>query len=123
MSDNKKRYSELSSKYLEDDVNNNEIDKNRFIKSKERERKFGNNWEKNKVNLNEIVDKFCPGAVGKTESGVKYNYSNGIYTIKCDKVSGYLRIFDERIKKFVKLDGKPGTRNETHFKIKKRSEM
>lgn len=43
---------------------------------------------------------------------------NGFYYL-----SGYLRIYDKTLKDYVKLDGTPGLPNETHFKIKKRSEM
>ena len=37
--------------------------------------------------------------------------------------SGYLRIYDKTLKDYVKLDGTLGLPNETHFKIKKRSDM
>ena len=37
--------------------------------------------------------------------------------------AGYLRIKNKNTNQYVKLDGKPGSNDETHFKIKKRSEM
>lgn len=49
------------------------------------------------VNINEIVDKFCPNVVGKTVSDVKFVYENENYMIECDKVAGYLRIYDKKL--------------------------
>lgn len=43
--------------------------------------------------------------------------------IDADMVAGYLRIYDKRTKKNVKLNGLPGSNKETHFKILKRREM
>ena len=59
-----------------------------------------------------------------TEGGVKFDFEGTRYKIKCDKVAGYLHIFDKKVGMFCKLDGTP-SRNlkETHFKIKKRGEM
>ena len=74
------------------------------------------------VNLNDIVKKFTPGVKGKSK-GVKFVFDNGKYIVKVDMPSGYLRIFDKKIKKYVKLDGTPGKNEETHFKVMKRKEM
>jgi len=73
--------------------------------------------------LSEVVDKFCLGVVGKTINGVKFVYKNDNYKIECDKVAGYLRIYDRKGKCYVKADGTPGSSEETHFKINKRKEM
>ena len=123
MSDHKGNYSNSSTNYIKKDILENVLENERYDRSKAREEKYGKNWEKNKVNLNDIVEKFCPNAEGKTVSGVKFVFKNENYIIECDKASGYLRIYDKRIHKYVKLDGSPGNRDETHFKIKKRSEM
>ena len=74
------------------------------------------------VDLNDIVWTFTPGAIGSVH-GVKYEFENDHYVIKADMAAGYLRIYDKHLKKYVKLDGTPGSLEETHFKIKKRSEM
>ena len=69
-----------------------------------------------------MINKFAPNSVGK-EKGVKFIFEGTRYIIKADMASGYLRIYDKVLKDYVKLDGTPGLRSETHFKIKKRSEM
>lgn len=100
----------------------------RFERSKAREAKYNDIWLKNKVNLNEIVDKFVPQVDGfveqRSEGGVKYDFEGPRYIVKCDKVAGYLRIYDKETKMYCKLDG-TSSRNgdETHFKIKRRKEM
>ena len=50
-------------------------------------------------------------------------FFGGNYNVIADMASGYLRIYDNNLKSYVKLDGTPGTDKETHFKIKKREEM
>ena len=45
------------------------------------------------------------------------------YNVITDMAGGYLRIYDNSAKTYVKLDGTPGNDKETHFKIKKREEM
>ena len=128
MSDYKSAYSDISNHYISKVVPENDVDKERYNRSKERETKNNKNWIKNKVNLNEIVDKFIPSKVEvtrtKTEGGVKYVFEGERYKIKCDKVAGYLRIYDKKEKSFCKLDGTISkNNNETHFKIKRREEM
>lgn len=128
MSDYKSAYSDISKDYIENIVPTNSVDQERYKRSKERELKFNENWKKQKVNLNEIVDKFVPKidevVTQKSEGGVKYNFIGERYIVKCDKVAGYLRIYDKKTKSYCKLDGTPSKNpEETHFKIKRREEM
>ena len=124
MSDYKEKYSEESNDYIENDVSSNEQDLERYKRSKDREQRFNENWEEQKVNLNDIVNAFIPTQeemIVRTEGGVKYNFEGERYSIKCDKVAGYLRIYDKRLKKFCLPDGTACSNNEkTHFKIKRR---
>lgn len=128
MSDSKSTYSEVSKYYVNVTVPQNDIDRDRYLRSKDREKKWNQDWLKNKVNINEVVDRFVPKGDPErsfhTEGGVKFDFEGTRYKIKCDKVAGYLRIFDKEVGMFCKLDGTP-SRNlkETHFKIKKRGEM
>lgn len=123
MCDDKDKYSNAAKDYMTLDINEYEKDKNRAIKSEQRREKYEANWNINKVNLNEIVNLFCPNAIGETQSGIKFVFKNEHYAIECDKVAGYLRIYDRKLKKYIKLDGSIGNRDETHFKIKKRDEI
>ena len=128
MSDSKSTYSEVSKYYVNVTVPQNDIDRRRYVRSKDREKKWNQNWLKNKVNVNEVVDRFVPKGDPKrsfhTEGGVKFDFEGTRYKIKCDKVADYLRIFDKKTKKFCKLDGTPSKyEKETHFKIKRRGEM
>ncbi|SCY14261.1 hypothetical protein [Butyrivibrio sp. INlla14] len=122
MADSKSRYSTAARFYARVMIHGSMMDAIRYYKSKVREAKFNNNWKKNSVNLNDIVKQFTPGAKGSPR-GVKYEFVGSRYIVKVDMPSGYLRIMDRKTKKYVKLDGTPGTNEETHFKIYKRSEM
>lgn len=128
MSDYKQAYSDISKDYIENIVPSNPIDQARYDRSKAREALYNENWMKQKVNLNEIVDKFVPFLEGfvseRSEGGVKYNFEGERYIVKCDKVAGYLRIYDKTTKSYCLLDGTPSKDNLlTHFKIKRREEM
>ena len=101
MNDSKTEYSEASKQYVNEDAVTNPLDIARLKRSLDRKEKYGKNWEKNPVNLNEIVSIFCPDATEKTESGVKYVFQNELYKIECDKGTGYLRIFDKKLKKLI----------------------
>lgn len=122
MADAKTPYSTVSNYYVTTTVPSSSVDQGRYARSKERERKYNDNWIKQKVNINEIVDKFAPGCTGVVE-GVKYIFEGPAYSVVADMASGYLRIKDNSSKKYLKLDGTPGNREETHFKIKKKEEM
>ena len=89
----------------------------RYYRSKLRELKYNDNWKNNMV-----VSRFTPGAKGRT-SGVKYEFKSDKYVIKVDMPSGYLRIQNRKTGDYLKLDGSPGSNEETHFKVKKRREM
>ena len=100
----------------------------RYDRSKVREANNNENWIKQKVNLNEIVDQFIPEngdvVTQRTEGGVKYNFEGSRYIVRCDKVAGYLRIYDKKEKSYCLLDGTLSKNPEkTHFKIKRREEM
>ena len=92
--------------------------------------KHSSSWEK--VNLNDIVNKFTPGSVPYNDKG-KFIYSNSRYKIVADTYGGYLRIEDNSIlsnKKYITISGKayydlPRSRREqlTHYYILKREEM
>lgn len=128
MADYKSAYSDISKDYIENVVPYSEIDQQRYDRSKLREARNNENWLKQKVNLNEIVDRFVPEVDGfvetHSEGGVKYDFEGPRYIVKCDKVAGYLRIYDKETKMYCTLDG-TSSRNgdETHFKIKRREEM
>lgn len=123
MSDSKQRYSDSSRSYISNDVPDSTVDRERYDRSKDREAKWNENWKKQPVNLNEIVNRFTPGAQGR-RNGVKYVFENTRWRIDADMVSGYLRVYDKKAKKNVKLDGTP-TNDPTasHFKILRREEM
>ena len=116
--DNKERYSGAVNDFL----NKKAADDSGYKKSKSRENKHNDDWEKNSVNINDIVEKFAPNNVVKVNNQ-KLIYFGGRYNVIADMASGYLRIYDDLLKTYVKLNGKPGTNKETHFKIKKREEM
>lgn len=124
MADKKSLYSEVSRYFVEEKVPATSLDRGRYERSKERERKYNENWKKVSVNINEIVDKFAPEDDGR-EKGVKYIFEGPRYRVLADMVAGYLRIYDKTIKKFVKIDGSlPGPGEEPpHYKILKREEM
>ena len=121
MADAKTPYSIVSNYYITTIVPNSSIDQDRYDRSKERERKFNENWVKQKVNINDIVDKFAPGSDGY-EDGVKFVFEGPEYAVIADMVAGYLRIMNNN-GEYVNLDGEPGDDDSTHFKIKKREEM
>lgn len=122
MSDKKANYSAASKKYVSHTSQSNSVDAERHRRSKERERKYNANWSKNEVNINDAVSKFAPNSQGVSK-GVKYVFESQRYVVKADMSAGYLRIYDKQLKKYVKLNGQPGNNSDTHFKIKKRSEM
>jgi hypothetical protein len=128
MGDYKSAYSDISKDYIEKIVPTREVEKGRYNRSKEREAQFNENWLKQKVNLNEIVDRFVPAVEDfvkqHSSGGVKYDFEGERYIVKCDKVAGYLRIYDKKLKSYCRLDGTPSkSETKTHFKIKRREEM
>ena len=101
MSDSKSRYSAAARFYAKIVSHGSMRDAIRYALSKAREEKYNENWKKHMVDLNEIVKKFTPGAKGKPK-GVKFEFKNDKYIIKVDMPSGYLRIYDRKLKKYVK---------------------
>ena len=126
MSDYKSAYSDSSRHYVETVVPLSGVDKGRFDRSKERERKYNSVWKSQPVNLNEICAKFAPGEPGRKvghPSGVKYVFKGSRYEVLADMASGYLRVRDLRSGRFVGIDGLPGGPDKTHFKILRREDM
>jgi len=74
------------------------------------------------VNLNEIIDQFCPNFTVK-EKGNKFIFKGDRYDVSADMVGGYLKIFDKSIGNWIRLDGSIATDENSHYKIKKREEM
>ena len=123
MSDQKSAYSQASKYYVEAATGPDAVNQNAYNKSKERERKYGENWNKQKVNLNEICDEFAPGDMGEIR-GQKFIFEGDRFVVQADMAAGYLRIWDKELKSHVRLDKTPSSKEiETHFKIKRREEM
>lgn len=122
MADSKTAYSSASKKFVNKAVLKSEEAKHQFDVSKKKEEKYNNKWSNHMVNINEVVDKFSPNSKGY-KNGYKYVFEGDKYQVVADMAAGYLRIKNKNTNQYVKLDGKPGSNDETHFKIKKRSEM
>lgn len=122
MADSKAMYAKAARYYARYVIHGNMVDAIRYYRSKVRESKFNENWKKHMVNLNDVVNQFTPGAKGKAK-GVKFQFENDRYAVVVDMPSGYLRIKDKSTGAYIKLDGSPGNREETHFKLMKRKEM
>jgi hypothetical protein len=128
MADFKGVYSKISKTYVETIAPSDEMEKARYERSKKREEANNNNWVRQKVNLNENVEKFIPTdtevVTQRTKGGVKYQFEGERYVVQCDKAAGYLRIYDKKKKGYCRLDGTISKDPaETHFKIKTREEM
>ena len=91
MSNAKSAYSVISGYYCEQVVPSSQKDKNRYDRSKRREQKYNEEWKKEKVNVNEIVDKYAPDAESYRD-GVKFYFEGKENTVMCDMVGGYLRV-------------------------------
>lgn len=123
MADAKDLYSETSSVFVNNDAVELEEAKKIYESSKEREARHNEEWKKNPVNINDIVDRFAPGSAGERANG-KYIYRGDRFNVVTDMAAGYLRVYDTETKRYVKLDGTPAEKNDaTHFKIKRREEM
>lgn len=123
MSNAKSAYSVISGYYSEQVVPSSQKDKNRYDRSKRREQKYNEEWKKEKVNVNEIVDKYAPDAESYRD-GVKFYFEGKENTVMCDMVGGYLRVKNNATGLFYRADGSLTDSNEgTHFKIKKWEEM
>ena len=122
MSDYKGGYSSTSTNYVNNIVPFSEKALKEYTLSKKREDKYNDSWSKTKVNINDIVEKFAPNSNTYVQ-GYKYIFDGAHYEVVADMAAGYLRIIDKYTNQPVKLNGKPGSNEETHFKILKRGEM
>lgn len=123
MADQKTAYSQASEYYVEAALDSSAANHVAYEKSKERQRKHGENWKKQPVNINEICDKFAPGDSGAIR-GQKFIFEGPRYVVQADMAAGYLRIWDKQLRAHIKLDGTPSKdRRKTHFRIKRREEM
>lgn len=123
MTDAKDRYSETSGEFVTLDVAEHESAKKIYRSSKKREERYNEEWEKNPVNINDVVEKFAPNSIGEKVKG-KFIYRGGRFNVIADMAAGYLRIYDTVTKRYIKLDGTAaGTKDQSHFKIKRREEM
>ena len=122
MADSKANYSNTASTKISESSSDPKIQA-AYARAKEEERKFNTNWVKNKVDLNDLIDKFAPIHTIKIEGSRKCDIIGEKFIIKADIFNGSARLFDRTIKRYVKLDGTKGTLDQTHFKIKKREEM
>lgn len=121
MSNAKEVYSSKASEYTSEMPNAPEIVRKRFERSQLKKEMYQENWEK--VNINELTEKYTPGIV-PTISGTKLIFKNNLYTIKADLGVGSIRVFDRTNKKYLDINGNPSNYNdETHFSIKKKEEM
>lgn len=98
MADAKEMYSNVSKFYVDVKIKVNQIDTDRYNKSKTRENQWNEQWKKQKVNVNVIVNQFTPNFTAK-ENGVKYKFIGKDYEVHCDMVAGYLRIYDKKSQK------------------------
>ncbi|MEE1296429.1 MAG: hypothetical protein UHD09_06260 [Bifidobacterium sp.] len=126
MSDNKAAYSAASRDFVDSALAGSADDKRYYDRAKRAEARFNEEWKQTgMVNLNEICDRFAPGARGKRVRG-KFEFQGERYTVVADMSAGYVRIgktLPDGYTQYLKLDGKPGDNKETHFKIKRREEM
>ncbi len=122
MSDSKALYSEASGVFIEEEVIDQEWANRLYERSKAREAKYNDRWMANRVNINDVVERFAPESKGE-RLGVKYIYKGKRANVVADMASGYLRIQDSKTGKYLKLDGTFGNGNQTHFKIMRREEM
>ena len=123
MSNAKKPYSEASSEYIQNQVPISDFDKKRYERSKRKEAIFNENWVKQKVNLNGLVDKYAPNTEPK-DHGTKMEWKGPVATVVADKVSGSVRICLNNTKTYLDLNGIPNRdQSKTHFKIKRPEEM
>lgn len=122
MADQKSAYSEASSHYIEIKVPASAEDQDRFDRAKAREAKYNENWKAQSVNINEIIDEFCPNFTVK-QKGEKFIFKGDRYDVSADMAAGYLTIYDKQIKQWIRLDGTVAENGNGHYKIKKREEM
>lgn len=120
MGDYKEGYTEAAREYRQRVVPSSDIDRARYDRSKAREARYNDSWMQNPIDLDAVVEQFAPGAVGRRR-GVKLVFEGEIYEVRADMPSGYVRIYNKELRKYVLLDGTPSSdRAKTHFKILRR---
>ena len=129
MADSKSMYSTNATKLKKQSESSKALSKIRN-KAEKRSHTWRESWEK--VNLNDVVNKFTPGAVPYADGG-KFIYSNSRYRIIADTYGGYLRIEDKTLKgksRYITIEGqsyyslpKSSREQKTHYYILKREEM
>ena len=113
-----------------------------LTKGKWRYEQYGGNWIS--VNINDVIERFAPGANPMIQEGKIYFYNKDrTIAVVADVAGGYLRIEDFRKKtkhrQYLDLDGndahnvtengktrgrsKSEYQSATHYRIKKREEM
>ena len=122
MADTKEAYSVHSAIYTAVDARISSIDEARYKRAKARESTWNVVWKRNMVNINDIVAAFAPGT-HETLRGIKLIFHGPSVDVIADMAAGYLRLRNRKTKDYLKLDGSPGNRDETHFKILRREEM
>ena len=123
MSNAKEVYSKLSQYYIEFAIFSTPNTQKAYSASKRREALFNENWKQNKVNINQIIDKYTPEEA-PTIHGVKAVWKNKYYIVKADMASGYLKVYDRIQKTFLNKHGNlvPDGK-ESHMKILRKEEM
>ncbi len=129
MSDYKGGYSSNATKMKKQSETNKSLSKIRN-NAERRSHMWRGSWQK--VNLNDVVNRFTPGATPYNDGG-KFIYSNDRYRIVADIYGGYLRIEDKTLSgrsRYITIEGKsyyslPKSSRErlTHYYILKREEM
>lgn len=121
MADSKGSYSDAATA-----INDNRLDdklQKEYDKSRARHDKHVHQWSMNKVNLNEVVEKYAPGAIG-VQDGIKMIYKGSNYNVVAVLASGYVRLIDANTGNYLNLNGEVDANDDnTHFRIKKRKEM
>ena len=85
MADSKTKYSDSSNNYINKTVPNSENAQKDYNNSKMKEQKYNNEWSTQKVNINEVVEKFAPNTDGYVK-GYKYIYESERYQVVADMV-------------------------------------
>lgn len=132
MSDTKTIYHDQSVDYYRR-AEESTIDQSRIWRSKIRENKYNEQWEKHPVDLNDVCRQFAPSDPHGHKEGYKWvfeddqrNHKSG-YRIVCDMIDGYLRVYQKTPdcrKKGRPIDienGQFGPNETTHYKIRKRN--
>ncbi|SHK75066.1 hypothetical protein [Fibrobacter sp. UWEL] len=123
MSNAKEKYSTSASEYVTGMTTASNKAKERYERSKKKKEQYSKNWKEQKININELTDKYTPGVEPKV-SGSKMIWKNEKYEIKADLGVGSARVFDRKLKNYLDINGDPCNNNDlTHFGIKKKEEM